>query len=102
MQAERNVGLLRQELDAVESAILKEAGPDGETGLDGMVLLYVGGRAGLVLFPVDYISYDVALNVKYPCRQDAKRFIPLRSASVTSLLAALRRPEVGMLAGAAD
>jgi hypothetical protein len=31
-----------------------------------------------------------------------KRFIPLRSGSVTSLLAALRRPEVMMLADAAD
>lgn len=48
MQAERNVGLLRQELGAVESAILKEAGPDEETGLYGMVLLYIGGRAGPV------------------------------------------------------
>jgi hypothetical protein len=141
IQAERDGDLLRQELDAVEKSLApKEAGADAETRLDGMVLLYVGGRANqaahlraagealgatflhhdggvehhpsllagltsradLVLFPVDCISHDAALSVKSLCRQGAKRFIPLRSASVTSLLAALRRPEVVMPADAAD
>jgi hypothetical protein len=40
--------------------------------------------------------------VKSLCRQTGKRFIPLRSASVTSLLAALHAPEVTGLAEAAD
>jgi hypothetical protein len=40
--------------------------------------------------------------VKSLCRQTGKRFIPLRSASVTSLLAALHAPEVTELAEAAD
>jgi hypothetical protein len=40
--------------------------------------------------------------VKSLCRQANKRFIPLRSASVTSLLAALRAPEVTGMADAAD
>jgi hypothetical protein len=59
-------------------------------------------RADVVLFPVDCISHDAAHAVKLLCRQAGKRFIPLRSASVTSLLAALQRPEVTSLADAAD
>lgn len=59
-------------------------------------------RADLVMFPVDCISHDAAHAVKLLCRQGGKRFLPLRSASVTSLLAALRRPEVASLADAAD
>jgi hypothetical protein len=59
-------------------------------------------RADLVMFPVDCISHDAANAIKLLCRQGGKRFLPLRSASVTSLLAALRRPEVTGLADAAD
>jgi hypothetical protein len=59
-------------------------------------------RADVVLFPVDCISHDAAHSVKLLCRQAGKRFIPLRSASVTCLLAALRRPEVAGLSDAAD
>ena len=47
-------------------------------------------RADVVLFPVDCVSHDAALTVKRLCRQMALRFIPLRSASTTSFLAALR------------
>jgi hypothetical protein len=47
-------------------------------------------RADIVLFPVDCVSHDAALMVKRLCRQAGKRFIPLRSASTTSFLAALR------------
>jgi hypothetical protein len=54
-------------------------------------------RADLVLFPVDCISHDAALTVKSLCRQGGKRFIPLRSASVASLLTALQGPEVATL-----
>jgi hypothetical protein len=49
-------------------------------------------RCDLVLFPVDCISHDAANIVKSLCRQGGKRFFPLRSASVTSLLAALQVP----------
>lgn len=47
-------------------------------------------RADIVLFPVDCVSHDAALTVKRLCRQATKRYIPLRSASATSFLAALR------------
>ncbi len=60
------------------------------------------GQAHLVVFPVDCISHHAAHVVKQQCRQAGKRFIPLRSASATSLLAALRRPEVAGLAEATD
>jgi Uncharacterized protein conserved in bacteria (DUF2325) len=58
-------------------------------------------RADLVLFPVDCISHDAALTVKSLCRQGGKRFIPLRSASVASLLTALQGPEVASLSDVA-
>ena len=59
-------------------------------------------QAQFVVFPVDCISHHAAHAVKQQCRQVDKRFIPLRSASATSLLAALRRPDVAGLAEAAD
>jgi hypothetical protein len=59
-------------------------------------------RADMVLFPVDCISHDAAHAVKLLCRQAGKRFIPLRAASATSLLAALRRPETTGRADAAN
>ncbi len=48
-------------------------------------------QADLVVFPVDCISHHAAQVAKTQCQQADKRFVPLRSASVTSLLAALRQ-----------
>jgi hypothetical protein len=59
-------------------------------------------RSDVVLFPVDCISHDAANAVKALCRQAGKRYILLRSASVTSLLAALQAPELTALPDAAD
>ena len=56
-------------------------------------------QADIVVFPVDCISHHAAHMVKQLCRQAGKHFVPLRSASVTSLLAALRQPD---LAAAVD
>jgi hypothetical protein len=55
-------------------------------------------RADVVLFPVDCISHDAALMIKRLCRQMARRFVPLRSASATSFLAALRTLSAAALA----
>jgi hypothetical protein len=52
----------------------------------------LASQADLVVFPVDCISHHAAQVAKQFCRQSGKRFIPLRSASVTSLVAALWRP----------
>ena len=59
-------------------------------------------QADVVVFPVDCISHHAAQAAKLLCRQTGKRFVPLRSAGATSLLAALRRPEVTGQADAAD
>ena len=45
----------------------------------------------VVVFPVDCISHHAAQIAKTQCQQADKRLVPLRSASVTSLLAALRQ-----------
>jgi hypothetical protein len=62
----------------------------------------LASRASVVLFPVNCISHEAANAVKALCRQNGKRFIPLRSASVTSLIGALQAPEVTRSADAAD
>jgi hypothetical protein len=59
-------------------------------------------RADLILFPVDCISHEAAVAIKQLCRQVGKRFAPLRSASVASLISALRDREATRLAEAAD
>jgi len=140
ISAERACEALRHEMDAVETSLAAPSEDAPSVRLDGVVLLYVGGRPNQVahmramveglgatflhhdggvenhpnllpglasrcdfaLFPVDCISHDAANMVKALCRQAGKRFIPLRSASVTSLLAALQAPEVIGMAEAAD
>jgi hypothetical protein len=136
--AERAAEALRRELEAVEAALTPEQVP--LVRLDGVVVLYVGGRPnqippmrvmieklgatflhhdggvenhqnllpGLIsrcdfaLFPVDCISHDAANLVKSLCRQAGKRFVPLRTASVTALLAALQAFGAEDMAEAAD
>jgi hypothetical protein len=140
-KAERDADALRRELGLIERSLAPHDGGDAPmTRLDGVVVLYVGGRpnqiAGLraaaersgatflhhdggvenhsnllpglisradgVLFPVDCVSHEAALAVKALCRQSGKRFVPLRSASVTALLAALQAPDLIGLPDAAD
>jgi hypothetical protein len=66
------------------------------------LLAGLASRADLVVFPVDCISHHAAQVAKQLCRQSGKQFIPLRSASVASLLAAFGRTEVNRLADVAD
>ena len=54
------------------------------------LLAGLASQADIVVFPVDCVSHHAAQAAKLLCRQTGKRFIPLRSASVASLLAALR------------
>jgi hypothetical protein len=85
---------------AAEHSGLRFMHHDG--GIEHHLNLLAGltSQADLLVFPVDCncISHHAALTAKQLCRQTSKRFIPLRSASATSLLAALRRPEVAALA----
>lgn len=142
---ERENCTLRRELEVIEGSLHAACYDDAHSAdpasprLDGVTLLYIGGRthhiaelraiaeksgaslvhhdggiehhlnllaglasqADLVVFPVDCISHHAAQLAKQLCRQAGKRFIPLRSASATSLLAALQRPDVTGLADAA-
>jgi hypothetical protein len=146
VNAERELGALRRELETIEAS-MQAACRDGAASsvqsrpwLDGIMLLYVGGRthnvahlraiteragatfmhhdggiehhlnllaglasqADLVVFPADCISHNAAQLAKQLCRQMGKRFLALRSASATSLIAALQRPDVTALAEVAD
>jgi len=47
------------------------------------------GQATTVLFPVDHISHAAVGLVKRLCRQQAKPYLPLRSAGLASFLAAI-------------
>jgi hypothetical protein len=47
--------------------------------------------ADAVFFPVNCISHDTTGILKRLCRQTGKPYLPLRSASLTSFIAALRR-----------
>jgi hypothetical protein len=49
------------------------------------------GRADAVFFPVDCVSHEAAGGLKRLCRQAAKPDLPLRSASLTSFMAAVSR-----------
>jgi Uncharacterized protein conserved in bacteria (DUF2325) len=78
---------LRAAANAVGADLLHHDGgiESHQSLLPGLV-----SRSGLVVFPVDCISHDAALNLKALCRQAGKRYMPLRTASVTALLAALQ------------
>lgn len=62
---------------------------DGGIDDAGMRLPALVGRADVVMFPVDCVSHDAMAALKRACRQAGKRFIPLRTASVTAFLAGL-------------
>lgn len=47
-------------------------------------------RADAVLCPVDCVSHDACLQIKHICKRAAKRFVPLRSASLAGFVEALR------------
>src|SRR4029453_8850762 len=51
-------------------------------------------RADVVMFPVDCVSHDAVATVKRLCRQASKPYVPLRSAGLSSFVAALSSPEI--------
>lgn len=67
-------------------------------GIEHSMTLLPGliGRADWVVFPVDCISHDAMGQIKRHCRLSGKPFVPLRTASLASLLAG-----VAMLASSA-
>src|SRR5262245_57262718 len=64
------------------------------------LLAGIVSRADAIFFPVDCISHDTVAVVKRLCRQTGKPYLPLRSTSLTSFMAALRRFERPGLEGA--
>jgi len=54
------------------------------TKLPGLI-----SRADIVLFPTDCVSHSAMTVVKRACQQGGKTYLPLRSAGLTSLMAAL-------------
>lgn len=135
-RAEAECDALRRELASVEDRIAMLV-PNGEaitaSDLNGMTLLYVGGRAhqipqlrnlvelangellhhdgglehsaallpglisraDLAVFPVDCVSHDAVAALKRTCRQLGKRYVPLRTSSLASLLAGITMIEPG-------
>jgi hypothetical protein len=63
---------------------------DGAEDHDGRLAGLVS-RADMAFFPVDCVSHGAAIAVKRLCGQAGKPFVPLRSAGLSSFLAALRR-----------
>jgi len=82
------IGHLRDHVERTGAAFLYHDGGVEERGglLPGLV-----SRADAVLFPVDCISHAAMLRVKRLCRQSEKRFLPLRSAGLAPLYAALNQ-----------
>ena len=59
-------------------------------------------RADIAVFPVDCVSHDAAAGVKRVCRQMGKRYIPLRTSSLTCLLSGLSALQTAQMATAAE
>lgn len=87
------VGGRAHQMPSLRALIERSAGHflhhDG--GIDDNAALLPGlvSRADLVAFPVDCISHGAMNAVKRHCGQAGKRFLPLRTSSLTCLLAAL-------------
>ena len=126
---------LKKELAAFENELASVHDSGGERptpGLQGISLLYVGGRPGqiekiraiaqrrggelishdggieesiallpglvsraaIAFFPVDCISHSAAGQVKKLCRESGKPYVPLRTASLASFLAAIENTPI--------
>jgi hypothetical protein len=79
---------IRAFVEAAQGEFLHhDGGVEGRKGL----LAGLVGRADVVFFPVDCISHEASGGLKRLCRQAAKPYLPLRSASLTSFIAAVSR-----------
>lgn len=123
-QLQREVTALEAELKMDQAG---QSGLDAERDLNGLTVLYVGGRPGLidqlkavatrrggalishdggieenlaalpglvsradaVFFPIDCISHSAVGQIKKYCRDGDKPFVPLRTASAASFIAAI-------------
>ena len=81
---------MRTLVEEAEAELLHHDG--GQEERKGLLAGLVS-RADAVFFPVDCISHDAATVLKRLCRQVGKPYFPLRSVSLTSFIAGLRRFE---------
>ena len=75
----------------VESANGRFAHHDGGVEDGAQRLDRVLSQADVVLCPIDCVSHSACLRAKKFCKRAAKTFVPLRSASLSSLAAGLHR-----------
>ena len=75
----------------VESANGQFAHHDGGVEDGAARLDRVLNQADVVLCPIDCVSHSACLRAKKFCKRAAKTFVPLRSASLSSLAAGLHR-----------
>ena len=95
--------------DLVERSNGRFSHHDGTTEGAAARLDRVLHQADVVLCPVDCVSHGACLKAKKFCKRTAKTFVPLRSASLSSLIAGLNRavgepgaPPPGAFAGARE
>jgi hypothetical protein len=62
---------------------------DGGIEDNDLMLATMVSRADIIFFPVDCVSHSAAGTVKRTCRNAGKKYVPLRSAGVTSFIAGL-------------
>jgi len=62
---------------------------DGGIEDNDLILAGMVSRADIIFFPVDCVSHGAVGTVKRACRSEGKRYVPLRSAAVTSFIAGL-------------
>jgi hypothetical protein len=62
---------------------------DGGIEDNGLILASMVSRADIIFFPVDCVSHGAVGTVKRTCRSEGKKYVPLRSAAVTSFIAGL-------------
>lgn len=62
---------------------------DGGIEDNDLVLASMVSRADIIFFPVDCVSHGAVGTVKRTCRSEGKKYVPLRSAAVTSFIAGL-------------
>ena len=87
----RQVSHLRALAEQLGAGLLQhDGGVEDRTGL----LAGLVSRADVVMFPVDCVSHEAVAMVKRLCRQASKPYVPLRSAGMSSFVAALGRPEI--------
>jgi len=62
---------------------------DGGIEDNDLILASMVSRADIIFFPVDCVSHGAVGTVKRTCRSEGKKYVPLRSAAVTSFIAGL-------------